>query len=282
MIIAPYDNISSGSFSGSVAWEDIKGRPDLSNISSMKAIQITLLSSLWEDHEQTVKVEGVLADELPQWIVVSPKKSDEDVYFSANVLCVSQEDDALVFHADSIPEQDISAIVRIFGAADIKEEFSGTFAWWSPKMTSNNTPEPYVISMPDTTNANIYRLFDDDPLTLFQFRIIYLQTHPVVFDFGKTTYIEGIRLTASNEYIEKLPKTFTIEGSNDETKWEEIYQATGDEHPTVSQSELIHEYFFKRSYFRYYRFLFTSIYNTAGGDTSYISDMEFYKLEETT
>lgn len=284
MIIAPYDNLSSGSFSGSVAWEDIKGRPDLSTISSMKAIQITLLSSLWEDHEQTVKVEGILADELPQWIVVSPKKSDEDVYFSANVLCVSQEDDALVFHADSIPEQDISAIVRIFGAAEIKEGFSGTFAWWSPKMTSNNNPLPYVSSASSTVNENVYeafRAFDGDGTTMWCTPYSIDDEQWIKFDFGSRTPVSGIKLSPADPPTQ-LPKSFRLLGSNDDQTWDMIYESNGEEYPSDPKIGDSREYLFEPKNYRYYKLEMKLNGNYSGVNIVRIAEMEFYKLEETT
>lgn len=278
------DGESGGGSSGSVNWTDIHGRPDLSNLTTTVVHQVVLLSSLWVDNRQTVKIDGILADELPQLIIATPLKADSYAYYSADIIPESQEDDALVFHADTVPEQDISVIVRVFETAEIREEISGRFEWWSPKMTSDDTPEPYHCFsgavLPST--HKVFRMFDGNRDTICATAFEY--DGYFQFDFGSKTFVSGMRLVADNgteDDANKIPKVFLFEGSNDGTEFDTIYRATGEEYPT-SEVGAIHDYIFKPVIYRYYRLVPKDNYMNDGKSYYRIMELEFYKLEETT
>lgn len=277
------DSDSNGSFPsiGTVQWEDIVGRPDLSSVSSMKVAQIVLSGGLWDEGKrQTAIVPGVLEDENQQLIVPVPKKADKSAYYNSGIECVDQEEDALIFSAAKVPEADLHINVYIFGAAEVSEEVSGTFEWWSPRMTGDMVPVPYAAgaSSTDSSSHAAHKAFDADGNTYCQSKEekdSWLQ-----FDFGIRTYISGIRLApwgSTPNNIRKLPKVFDLAGSNDGSNWNTIFQSDGREYPEVAIGEKYTYTFAPKSY-RYYRIVCKE--NYSGNFQFAIAEWEFYKLED--
>ena len=62
---------------------------------------------------QIVDVDGVLADETQQLIVVRPTYDDMDDYMACDVMCVKQYEDALEFKCSTIPSKDLHVFVMI-------------------------------------------------------------------------------------------------------------------------------------------------------------------------
>lgn len=264
-----------GSSSGTVT-------PDLSDVSSMKCRQVTLLSTLWEeDGTQTVSCSDVIENDKGQLIVTIPDPNDEDAYFQSNIRPVRQLNDQITFRADTIPDSEIVVDVYILSAVEIKEEITGEFEWWSPKMTSDTEPAPYVASgcAPDQSYFH-YKAFDNDSSTRFESanknEEQYLQ-----FDFGKRTTISGIKLQAPRDssQFKYMPKSFSLEGSNDDRTWFTIYHADGSEYPDVNGSE-IRIYEFNPKTYRYYKLILEENYATVKYMS--IAEFEFYKLKEET
>lgn len=166
---------TDSSSGGVVNWEDINGRPDLSNVSSMDVVQVVLQSNLWDhNNRQPVAIRGVLADENRQLIIPTPQKIYETDYYSNNINCVEQDENLLVFHSDTIPSNDIHVNIFIFSSADIREEVTPTppktkiyGVRWSggPETTMSRTddaeefidPDPFV----NDGNHPGYSPFDD-------------------------------------------------------------------------------------------------------------------------
>lgn len=62
---------------------------------------------------QIVEVEGVLANETQQLIVVRPTYDDMDDYLACDVMCIRQYEDALEFKCTTIPSRDLHVYVMI-------------------------------------------------------------------------------------------------------------------------------------------------------------------------
>ena len=62
---------------------------------------------------QIVDVDGVLADETQQLIVVRPTYDDMDDYMACDVMCIKQYEDALEFKCSIIPSRDLHVFVMI-------------------------------------------------------------------------------------------------------------------------------------------------------------------------
>lgn len=106
---------------------------------------------------------------------------------------------------------------------------SGGGAYFSPKMTANNAPAPYIASassdMPSFGSSGPYAVFDNDPST-------YWANSPtdgdiwIAIDFGSTQKIAGIQMQG-RKGVNQLPYEFVVQGSNNGTTWEDIMSVSG-------------------------------------------------------
>lgn len=220
---------------GTVDWENVNGRPDLSSVSSMKVAQIVLLAIGWaSDNTQMIDVAGILADENQQLIIPVPKSESKSAYISAGIECVSQAADSLTFQCASAPAEDIRVNVFVFGAAEVGEEFVGEFVWWSPQMTSDTTPAPYVASASSVYNSSFpawkafYGVATTDAYgtggmwtSVDNVGSAYIQ-----FDFGAPAIIKGLKINPQyadpSDPMISCPKRFYVSGSADGEKWNVI------------------------------------------------------------
>lgn len=279
--------IGGGTGGGTVQWEDINGRPDLSTVSSMVTAPIVLNASLWnESNRQTIPVDGSLADEEQQLVIVKPKRASRTLFNSCGIECVDQTDGALVFECKTVPEADISVNAFLFGAAEIGEEYAGEFAWWSPEMTSDNTPAPYVASMASVFVGYPAYLAFDNLVNTFAHSNGFTDDTVwwIQFDFGKPTATNAIRILARQEtkYISQSPSTGEILGSNDGNKWDILYSFSNVPTPE-EQTYQTYEFENSRRY-RYYRLSVnkTNYTDTYGKFFCAISKFEFLKEKEPT
>lgn len=264
---------------GVIQWEDIDGRPDLSKVSSMKPAAATLLANLWVDGQQVLSVPGVLEYPVPQLIFIEPDNNDKDTFYSAGI-SAKQGNDYITFYANSVPDEDIVIYIHIVEAAEVgKIELTGNYEWWSPHMTSNTSPEPYVASASsEHGSANrAYKAFDGDENTRYECDETktpqYLQ-----FDFGKRTVIAGISIKAGNSSVGHVPKAFYLEGSLDGENWKIIFQTDGSEYPNAPSYSETRTYEFLPKSYRYYRMTCQATYDDDFDVSVY--EMEFYKLED--
>lgn len=228
---------TGGSPSGTVQWEDVNGRPDLSNVSSMKVRPVLLSANVWIVNQQTLAVDGILEDEAAQLIIPVPASANKTVYMSCGVQAVSTSEGTITFLAESEPSEDISVLIYIIGAAEVGEEVAGgTFEWWSPGMTSGNTPEPYeVISSGYTGSENNspFHAFDGNASTMWHGNNVEGQW--IAINFNQKTVIKGVSMMSliggSFDYSKTLPKVFTVYGSDDGETWEAIQTITNSQQP---------------------------------------------------
>lgn len=237
---------------GTVNWDQINGRPDLSTVSSMVVYPIVLLGDGWtQDNQQLIPVEGILADENAQLIIPLPRSSSEAAYNEAGVECVAQAKGILTFHTKTVPTADLSVSVYVFGAAEVKDEFVGTFEWWSPQMTSNTTPSPFAASASSSYSSSTaaFKAFDGN-------RNMYWSNQAgednpwISFDFGVQTPIKGISLyPRMPDYPESFPRSFDFQVSTDGESWSTVYQGETDSTPS-NYVEFVFDNAFN---YRYYR-----------------------------
>lgn len=149
--------------------------------------------------------------------------------------------------------------------------------WYSPEMTSNNEPSPFIASAnSEYTSSSLattyyaYRAFDGEDTTSWysNFPSSWLQ-----LDFGKQTSVNAIAMTPDfvNFAPNYLPKQVTISGSNDGSTWKDIITDNGDEY-NVSKGTRIIEFGSLVTY-RYYKFSFGPAYN--GQDQSIVGEIKF-------
>ncbi len=92
--------------------------------------EITLLASGWVDGEQTVTVEGILADESKQIIEIIPAKASIASYLEAKIYCSAQGEDELTFTigGEAIPSSDLNVYVstRLIFDGNVDAALDGT------------------------------------------------------------------------------------------------------------------------------------------------------------
>lgn len=233
-IINPANPLKKNGGAGVVNWENINGRPDLSDVSSMKTAPIVLTSILWNDsNRQTVPVEGVLADEEQQLAIVKPKRASRALYHSCGIELIDQDDGFLIFECETVPDEDVSVNAFIIGAAEVGEEYTGEFVWWSPQMTSDTTPAPYVCSASSASVGAAYLAFDDDINYTYWQAADNDTSSSISLDCGKQIIVKGIRLFPIKNYLSMMPYSGRIQGSNDGYTWYDILVFENLPNPTL-------------------------------------------------
>lgn len=83
-----------------------------------KTATVTLTTDGWRKREQTVTVNGILADSSAQIVDVCPEnKPSADRWAAAGVWCTSQAANSLTFSCDSVPTEDINVNIRMQGVS---------------------------------------------------------------------------------------------------------------------------------------------------------------------
>lgn len=272
--------------SGVINWENINGRPDLSSVSSIKVQPTILSASLWIDEHQEIPIQGVSVDETQQLILLKPKYSSQQLFDAAGIKIVGQSENIITVKADTVPTEDVSVIFYILGVAEVKEEYTGTFEWWSPKMTANDSPSPYIASATSVWSSSgayePYFAFDGVSATISG-GFWASKNSPNVdtycqIDLGRQMVINGIKANPvyAPGHVIATPKDIYLAGSNDGVNFVELYKnndaSWGNEN---SYTEFLLESPVK---YRYYRIgssgTDTNVYDRR---TSY-GDIQFHAL----
>lgn len=154
--------------------------------------------------------------------------------------------------------------------------------WWSPHMTSNTSPSPFVCSASSELHP-AYCAFDGNPDSMLHSS--NAANSWIAIDFGGSMPVKGIRLIPmgwhnNNLYEKNIPKQFTVYGSNNATDWTALY--TND--PSVETAPVAGE---NRDYvfddlarFRHYKVQA----DTVNWDGEYYfcpAEIMFYKVAES-
>lgn len=242
------ETVISSTGGGSVNWDDINGRPDLSTVSSMSVKIITLLADSWVEKSQTIIVGGILADETKQLIVPLPASDNEDAYNAAEVKCTTQGENKLTFACADMPVSDL--VVNVFVIESVLTDAVYNYEWWSPQMTSNTTPDPFIASGAAVFGAP-YNAFDNNVNT---FCAVNDNTGWLQFDFGTEIIVAAIEYSNRPDgFYKQTIKTGTIYGSKDGVIWDEL--AKFDEtlpQPTAFETRTLS--FDVVNSYRYYKF----------------------------
>lgn len=181
-----------------------------------------------------------------------------------------------------LPETDGSPKMYYMGLA-LGGNTDFDYDWWSPKMTDDTTPYPFVATGNEySTSRSAYCAFDGVDSTYFRSANAdengWLQ-----FDFGKKVYTSGIRLIpgSTDALRKRFPKSFVLEGSDNLINWHEIYSEDGSEYPEMppaSEVLVSRDYYFPRIAYRYYRITCHGAYDyEAYGSQMAIHEWKFYK-----
>ena len=285
---------------GPVQWEDINGRPDLSNISRLDRLEITIHADTWDDNnEAMVSLVGFPSEAIPGLITPVPTSDSKDAYYECDVMLVSQSGRRdrlggvnpglgnltfLTFKAESIPDRDLDVYIYLQG---VSVTYEYVRSWWSPKMTSNNSPIPFVASASAVYNnldaAEPYNAFDGDNTSGRYWYPPNINNAWIKIDFGAVKEVYGIRLypTRWTETMTLLfPQSFIIYGSNDDTNWDIIVIIGKDSSYDPLSYEPVECPFKLPKSFRYYKISdFDENYNESIPNQLCIGDIQFEVLE---
>lgn len=259
-----------------ISWDNIDGRPDLSNIATINTAVITLASYAWNGNVQTVEINGILEDEANQLIIPIPFKNSKDIYEQCHITCIDQKENGLTFHSDATPEENVDVAIYIFGVSEINEIPAVEFVWWSPKMTSSTSPAPFVVSassdFPQIGGGLSFNAFDNNLETFWSCD----GTHPtwIQFDFGKIVPIDGISICPRKGYRTQLPSSGSIQGSINGSDWDDVL-LLNKLAPNNNPVEYMFDILYRYKYIRLYNLKSTY----GGGDYSSISDIQFHVPE---
>lgn len=160
-----------------------------------------------------------------------------------------------------------------------------TFEWFSPHMTSNNAPTPYVATATSEYNEPgilypTWHAFDGNPNTFWHIgnADVGKDTTYIQLDFGESVSAIGVRLKPRPGFISQLPKTFDLLGSIDGSAFEKFYQAD-------ALGLLVDDWYqymlITEAKYRYFRFVFTSASTNHYGATA-LGEIEFKKKVAVT
>ena len=103
----------------------------------------------------------------------------------------------------------------------------------TPKMTSNTTPEPYVVSASSMWNATFeaWKAFNGTVVDIYDgwSSARNIITGWLKIDFGSAKRIDAFSVTSRNiDDMTITPKNFILYGSNDDISYEKIYEANNE------------------------------------------------------
>ena len=160
-----------------------------------------------------------------------------------------------------------------------------TYNWWTPGLVNGVVPSPYAVYVSSVFNTTEYQkelLFDGIISTdsCWHSKADGSDTDIwVKFDFGKDTYIQGLRMAArSSNYLTQLPSTFTIEGSYDDVTYTVIKSYS--RLPSPTSTNFREHLFDKPVNYRYYKLNhMTSNAKNNSYDYCSIAELEFSKVD---
>lgn len=204
------------------SWKSGSGHPDLAGFSKLSVKVVTLLADDWTNDEQTVTLSEISGDESLQLLTPVPTSDSFTHYYTADICLIAQSEGSLTFKAmRSIPTVDCNVYVYIQEVIEVEDvEPEVKYVWWSPKMTSDTTPIPYVASASDFVNNTTqpYMAFNNDNADRWASNTSSARW--IQFDFGSPTVVGGISFTVPGlengfDYSQAFPKKFKIFGTND-------------------------------------------------------------------
>lgn len=251
---------------------------------------ITLRPSGWDStKQQEIAVQGILADESKQLIIPAPAIASQEAYNQANIRVVAQGTDSLIFQAETVPTVPIYVYISIMDVRMPERDLS-EYMWWSPHMTANNAPAPYVASADAEYTSSggggvyyAFYAFDGEPSgnTLPGGWYSSHANAWIQFDFGYAVSIAGIRMLPKpySNWPSYFPKSLNVQGSDDGTNWVTLIEDDGqDYNPNSVEWRVI--MFSTEETYRYFRINRLSDYGNIG--QSIIDEIEFFKKEEGT
>lgn len=163
--------------------------------------------------------------------------------------------------------------VLTFGVPDYRENVEDI----TPILTSNVLPSPYVASAStEYSGLQAYKAFDQNIDTGWS-TASSTTTGWIKLDLGVSTEIGAISITARNlsTTVTSTPRSFTIEGSNDDSVFDTLKEVKDEINWTIGESRT-----FKLDKEYSYRYIRISVTANNGGDRVVIGELKLYKRSE--
>lgn len=253
-------------------------------------VLIRLLPSGWDSSKQQgIAVQGILEDESKQLIIPTPAITSQEAYYQANIRVVAQGNDSLVFQAETVPTAPIYVYISIMNVR-VPDLNLSEYKWWSPKMTGNHTPSPYVASADyeytSLSGGGTYYAFYafDGKTSGDTLSGGWYSSHPdawIQLDFGSAVSIAGIRMLPKDytNWPGLFPKSLNVQGSDDGVNWVTLIEDVGDEYdPYLKEWRTV--LFAREEKYRFFRINCLSNYGQYR--QSIIDEIEFFKKEDAS
>ena len=185
-----------------------------------KTAKVVVPASGWSANApftNTVAVTNVIANSDLQNIMVTPIEQHLNLQAKFGVIATSQGKASLTFTAVTKPDVDIIYYVFVVGSEPVQNDIVA----WSPNMTSNVFPKPWNIAHMGWSNANVYKVFDDDVLTSVSAPANqdidrgYLRLAKYINSYGVPWTIYGVKIVCSKaSNYNNLPRSMKIYGTD--------------------------------------------------------------------
>ena len=149
--------------------------------------------------------------------MVTPIEQHLNLQAKFGVIATSQGKASLTFTAVTKPDVDIIYYVFVVGSEPVQNDIVA----WSPNMTSNVFPKPWNIAHMGWSNANVYKVFDDDVLTSVSAPANqdidrgYLRLAKYINSYGVPWTIYGVKIVCSKaSNYNNLPRSMKIYGTD--------------------------------------------------------------------
>ena len=170
-------------------------------------------------------------------------------------------------------------------------------ALFKPMMTDNNVPSPYVVTSSDLYNGSMqpYKAFDNarylngDPDFTDGRDSYYWMTSQIAgswikIDLGENNAKEFVNVGLGGigtSYINCLPRSFTISGSNDDNDYTVLYTSDPDrENGAGTDAYLVENFEFERTgQYRYYKLDVNTVFN--GAANVRVDCIKFYEAAQS-
>lgn len=229
--------------------------------------QIAITQSQWTEtdgvYQCTVPCDGVIANEAVQNVYSTPAASQQSDCEEHGVKCIAQGTNELTYQAKTLPP-DLLMYVTIVNAS----EMTTNLVAWSPKMTSNTTPAPYVVNG-YTANFNWWYVFDN---AWNSRNVKFTGDNFVSFDFVTAEIVYGIRVFYT--LATNIPESIVVKGSANYSDWIPITIGKTVQSETAGTGIWIAYYFAEPKAYRYFSYDIVPLSGVSGIN---VSDIRFLR-----
>ncbi len=119
----------------------------------------------------------------------------------------------------SVEYSNFNLSVKYTKTTDQPENSPAIYEWWSPMMTSDTEPPPYLAAASTVAGVHkAFHAFDSNPNTIWHSTM--MDNSYIIFNFSAKTTIKGISISAAGvigsfDYSNFIPQKISVYGAND-------------------------------------------------------------------